>query len=164
MLNIAKLTARNATLTGSLDVKLLPRLMSLLASAEGEVGFQLDFAREAGRQVVRGHYQTQVWMTCQRCLEPVQVPLAGEIGLERLMDEAQVLQTDLDPLILADDEDVALADLIEDELILALPVVALHEDVNCNVSLPVSIGQPLEDEQQERVLPFAGLRNLLNKD
>lgn len=164
MLNIAKLTARNATLMGSLDVKLLPRLMSLLASGEGEVGFQLDFAREAGRQVVRGHYQTKVWMNCQRCLEPVQVPLEGEIGLERLMDEAQVLKTDLDPLILADDEDVPLADLIEDELILALPVVALHEDVNCNGSLPISIGQPLEDEQQERVMPFAGLRNLLNQD
>jgi uncharacterized protein len=163
-LNIAKLTVRNATLTGSLSIKRLPRLVSLLADDAGEIDFQLSFAREAGRQVIRGHFQTKVWMRCQRCLEPVQVPLEGEIGLERVMDETQALKTELDPLLLADDEEVQLSDLIEDEIILALPVVAMHEDVGCNASLPETTGQALEDDQQVRTLPFAQLRDLLNKD
>jgi uncharacterized protein len=163
-LNIARLTARNAALAGGLSVKRLPRLVSLLLDDAGEVDFQLSFAREAGRQVIRGHFQTKLWMRCQRCLEPVQVPLEGEIGLERVVDETQVPQTDLDPLILTDEEDVHLADLIEDEIILALPVVAMHEDVNCKACLSETTGQASEDDQQARTLPFAKLRDLLNKD
>ncbi len=162
MLNIDRLTARRQTQSGSLEVRGLARLVSLLIDEAGTVDYKLEFARESGRQIIRGEFQGKVWMRCQRCLAPVQVTLRGDVGLERLMDEAQAQQTDLDPLILAQDQDLALAELLEDELILALPVVALHDDADCHARLADDAAQA--EPQERRTLPFADLRDLLNKN
>ncbi|MGB5234769.1 MAG: YceD family protein, partial [Candidatus Macondimonas sp.] len=94
----------------------------------GEVGFALAFFRDdQGRSRVTGAIQGSVMLTCQRCLQPVRHELAGSIELMALADESALseLPGDVEPL-LTEGQPVRLADLVEDEALLALPIVALH--------------------------------------
>ena len=117
-------------------------------------------ARTGGADEVWVHVQAQaeVEMTCQRCLTPVVLPLAVDRDILFVADEATAADLDDtlddDVLVLAKDFD-ALA-LIEDELIMALPLVPRHEV--CPEGLPAqSVG---EEELPQRVHPFAALAAL----
>ena len=83
--------------------------------------------------------QDQVWlhlrvdatlpMLCQRCLEQVEVPLSVDRSFRFVADEAAAAAQDDDVeedlLVLAGEFD--LQQLIEDELLLALPLIARHD-------------------------------------
>ena len=81
--------------------------------------------------------QAQAWMTCQRCLQPLAVPLAVDRTFRFARDEDEAARLDEEE----DQEDVLamtraldLPALVEDELILALPIVPRHE--TCPQPLP----------------------------
>lgn len=102
--------------------------------------------------------QAEVEMTCQRCLTPAVLPLVVDRDILFVADEATAADLDDtlddDVLVLAKDFD-ALA-LIEDELIMALPLVPRHEV--CPEGLPAqSVG---EEELPQRENPFAALAAL----
>jgi uncharacterized protein len=88
-------------------------------------------ATKGGAHQVWLHVQAQVHIAleCQRCLQPVYAPLATERSFLFVADEALAAQLDADT-----DDDVLeltrsldLRELIEDELLLALPLVPRHE-------------------------------------
>jgi len=100
---------------------------------------------------------TQVSLECQRCLQPVGVPL--QISRSFLFvhgeDAAAQLDTDSEDDVLAITRALDLHELIEDELLLALPIVPRH-DV-CPEPLP----QALADEAElDKPNPFAALAAL----
>ena len=72
---------------------------------------------------------TALPMTCQRCLEPVFVSLSADRWFRFVADEATAELEDeaAEEDVLAIDEALNLRELIEDELLLALPVVPMHE-------------------------------------
>jgi uncharacterized protein len=96
---------------------------------------------------------------CQRCLEPVLLPLRVDRGFVFAPDEASAAQLDEhseeDVLVLARSLD--LHDLVEDELLLALPLVPRHDA--CPQPLPSGAGPGL-GEPAEAKHPFAGLAAL----
>lgn len=105
--------------------------------------------------------QAQVALTCQRCLKPVREDLAVSRWFRFVRDEGQAAELDMD----SDDDVLALArhlslrDLVEDELLLALPVVPRHEV--CPEPLPHA---NVEDDEaapaEKRPNPFAALAAL----
>ena len=102
---------------------------------------------------------TEVTLECQRCLQPMPLPLtiARRIFFVDGEDAAAALDLDSDDDVLALPPSLDLHQLLEDELLLALPVVPRH-DV-CAVPLAPSTGEDALAET-EREHPFAALAAL----
>lgn len=115
-------------LEGTIALAELPRVVDLLVNPEGGVHFELEFFRDVKRRsCVRGRVTATLELCCQRCLEPLafQVDAAPLLGLVRGGDEAERLPQEYDPLIVEDGR-IRPVELVEDELILALPQVPMH--------------------------------------
>ena len=69
----------------------------------------------------------RVSVQCQRCLEPVVVPMAVDQELELAATQAAIdgAEDEVDRVLATRTMDVAV--LVEDELLLALPMVARHD-------------------------------------
>jgi len=69
----------------------------------------------------------QLQLICQRCLGPVDLPLAvsNELELAESLEEIEAADDDTDRVLASRSMDVAV--LVEDEAILALPMVAAHD-------------------------------------
>jgi uncharacterized protein len=135
-------------------------LTPLLASSEGAAAFVLRFGRdEQHRPVIVGSVEANLSLICQRCLQPMDLPVRAEIGLGavRGLEEAAALPESLDPL-LVDDDSVRLRDIVEDELIMAVPAIARHEEDECQLALKSEEEDRTEDSRAEN--PFAVLASL----
>lgn len=149
-------------LTGSLAVKSMPRLTAALASDRGVVAVALQAAAEiGGRVVVSGTLRAKLEMTCQRCLSGVELEVTAEPRLAwvRTEEEMQDLSPEYDPLLSADGH-VAVKDLVEDELLLALPLVPRHAEDACREMPPVAAMSVPEPEEENSKNPFAELAKL----
>jgi uncharacterized protein len=134
------------------------RLVEMLTSRDGlsqlELCGSLD---EQGRGHLSGRLRASVVMTCQRCLRDLTVSVDAKLHFVLLAsdDEAAACEQDEEPLIMAPGDTLDLATLVEDEVILALPIVARHtQDAEC--ILRDRCYGPKEVES-----PFAALSELL---
>lgn len=113
---------------------------AVLPETDGEptqIQYHLCFERDADqRALVRGQVQAQLHLPCQRCLSPVTLPVDATwtLMLIKTQSSADALEdeSDVETLIVTDTP-VCPRDLIEDELLLAIPVVARHEVGQCQV-------------------------------
>lgn len=105
--------------------------------------------------------QTQMKLECQRCLQPVSAHLQAQRSFQFAADEATAAEIDAesedDVLVLTRALD--LRDLVEDELILALPLVPRHDECPSPLIAPAAIDEP----QEVRPNPFAALAALKGK-
>jgi uncharacterized protein len=114
---------------------------------------------------IRLHLQarTSLQLSCQRCLQPMEVPLAVDTRLRFVRDEALAEQLDgqSDEDVLALPPRLDLRELVEDELILALPLVPRH--ARCPRPLPMSAGEEALDAEAPAAQGLAGLAALLGR-
>ena len=99
-------------------------------------------------------------LLCQRCLSPVDVPLQVDRWFRFVADEAtaELLDDDAEEDLLAISREFNLRELIEDELLMSLPVVASHED--CPVAVVMeSSSEDFDAAEEEKPNPFASLSN-----
>jgi uncharacterized protein len=149
--------AAGATRQGVWAVGDFPRLRDLLASDAGEIRYEIDGVRDArDRPALRVRLKGALQLRCQRCLEPMRFEVDTD---ETLVLAATQAEIDAEPVdahapdrLLAADE-VQVRDLLEDELILALPYAPRHE--GCEAGAPAG--------DSEKISPFAGLRGMLRK-
>lgn len=116
---------------GSLPLSALPRLRESLARGEGEVEYAIAFGTdEFGIASLALEVNARLPLVCQRSLEVFELPVAIHQQLGLIADEADEagLPERYEPLLVTDAQ-LRLQDVIEDELILALPVVALAPGV-----------------------------------
>jgi uncharacterized protein len=146
-----------ATQQGVWPLRDFPRLRDMLASDAGEIAYRLQGTHdENGRPALRIRVEGSLQLSCQRCLEP----LAFEVKVEDLVVLAATLnEIHAEPAdVHAPDRVVAgkempVRDLIEDELILAVPYAPRHE--GCEA-------RPGAHDAQAGS-PFAGLRGLMRR-
>ena len=160
-LDLGQAARSDLSLTGSLAVKSLTRLVSALAADSGIADVELRAAPEVGgRIVVTGSIRAPLTMTCQRCLENVTLEVVTEPRLAWVKSEAEMeaLPPEYDPLF-APDGRVAVAGLVEDELLLALPLAPRHADGACGeIRKPARSAPATEEESRKN--PFADLAKL----
>src|SRR5205814_7750609 len=103
------------------------------------------------------HAQASLALVCQRCLGPVETPLAAQRSFLFVPGEETAAQLDADSEddVLALTRSLNLQQLVEDELLLALPLVPRHE--LCPQPLPMEHGDAPEEERPN---PFAALAAL----
>lgn len=120
--------ARSGSLReGTLDAGQLPRLAELHYAVR-RAGFRLSGAINGnGKPVLNLRATAEGSMPCQRCLGQVDTALAvdAELLLSRSLEEIESADDDLDRVLAGREMDVAA--LVEDELILGLPMVPRHE-------------------------------------
>jgi uncharacterized protein len=153
-----RLTAEGGRLEGSLALAALPRLMAELNRTDGVASVALVAGVDRpGVRFVRGVVRTEVELVCQRCLGPLRLALdvTVSLGLVRSEAEADRLPEDYEPLLVPEGV-IRVADLVEDELLLALPRIPRHEDArDCEAHGYRTLDRVEQDQ------PFATLASLL---
>lgn len=144
-----------SSVRGSWPAGEFPRLRELLQDDAGAVEYELRGARDAlGRSSLELHVVASLRLRCRRCLETVGVEVREDASLWLARSQSEI---DAQPLTaegpdgVVASKDMAVRDLVEDQLLLALPYAPQHE--NCSArgkAAPV-----------ERQTPFAGLRGML---
>lgn len=131
---------QNLSLDGTLRIADMPRL-SLNVVANGDsVAAHLQFGVDEQKiTYLNGHLQTKLTLQCQRCMEPFIYEIISDfvLGIVSTLDEANALPEQYEPA-LATEGSLALRELIEDEIILNLPIIPRHEPDECKVKLPLA--------------------------
>lgn len=105
--------------------------------------------------------QAQVQLICQRCLQAMPAALEVDCWFRFAPDEAAAaaLDDEVEEDVLALSRAFDLLALVEDELLMALPLVPRHEQ--CPVQLPLQAADPgFEAAQAAQAHPFAALARL----
>lgn len=133
---------RFAHLGGSLsrevEVRKLERLQDSLHSPSGSVRFTLRGEESPdGEACLRSTIEAELELTCQRCMAGVEFPLRLErtyivVAREEDLPDLQDEDDDVDVLVGSSGLDVLA--LVEDEILLALPLAPRHE--NCQPARP----------------------------
>jgi uncharacterized protein len=127
-------------------------------SASGEVR-----ADESGSEQIWLHVQVGLCMpmVCQRCMGPVEVDLSIDQSFRFVANEAAAEAEDeeAEEDILVLSQEFNLHDLIEDEVLMAMPVVPRHETCPVDVKLEV-VDAGFETALAEKLNPFAALASL----
>ncbi len=138
----------------------MERLGECLHSNQAEAAYRLHFRQnEGGRYIVTGEISSTVDMVCQRCMQPVTTDVAATVAVAFVTSEAQAekITEDYEPCFV-DDDQVVLREFIEDEMILALPLVATHVKLDCQSWFKEN-SEP-EFKEEPRKNPFAELAKL----
>lgn len=164
-----KIFAQRADISGSIPVSRFERFCELLANTSGDLKVWLQFGLdERHRRIVEGAIDAHVNVVCQRCLEETNIQLKESFKLGIVETEAQIprLPKDVDPWLTTEAK-LVIADILEEQLILAMPIVSYHE----NACTPV-VKSADRNEVQEKAgsgetrdgNPFAVLKKLKYPD
>ena len=119
---------------GKLPSQSMAKLMGLVDDAAGiEASIQVAWAQDQTHAAIRGECGAYVTLICERCLEPMDTRLAGEFEVLAVDRAQQADDLPVDQAVVeAPRGQLDVVSLIEDELILGLPVVPRHEDTACD--------------------------------
>ena len=171
--DLRKYAAKQATFNARLALSCFPRFASSLAENGQELdsviaNLQFDVDSQRHRTIV-GDVNCEVSVICQRCMNPMRIQLHADIHLAVVWDEEQAKQLpkSMDPLIVAEDERVDMNEILEDELLLALPFVNYHKVGECTGkqsyhSTSEQVQKALADADTEN--PFSVLGQLKAND
>jgi uncharacterized protein len=148
------------------------RLSDELLETTGCIDAYLEFERdEEKRPVLKGGFNGSLVLECQRCLKPLEWPVKGQFQLVFIRAGA-ILESESEAedspgsghidLYEVENEQVCLASVIEDEMLLLLPQVPMHSAPACVIK--TEFGDDLTgniDEEKEN--PFAVLASLKEK-
>ena len=149
-------------LRGRIELLKLARALPLLESPDGELEVALDLGRdEDGTYFLAGSIQGRLLLCCQRCLEPMEYVLDAtfRLGLVRGQEQMQRLSDRYEPLLI-NDEPANLAEIITDEVLLALPIVPRHDRME---TCRVPATDRLSPDGGGRDTPFGILAKLKQK-
>lgn len=159
-----RLAEQNLQLDGLVKLADMQRLKaSCISVGEDEnVTVNLHFGVDEQKlPYVRGHLQVNLGLQCQRCLERFTYEIISDfaLGIVKSMDEEKSLPEQYEPAMVREGQ-LALRELIEDELILNLPIIPRHEPEICKVKLPHIDAGWSESEGEN---PFKVLQSLKHK-
>ena len=160
-----KVFLQQEEISGSVALENLPRFADSLADNRGVVNVELQFStNESNLRLIKGHISARVKVACQRCLDPLAVELEDEISL--VLFEEDRIAVELDPQFdpwIGGEYKLVLAELVEEQLILCMPTVNLHENKDCLDNLNY-LGNEIEKTDEQAKLkaksPFAVLKKL----
>ena len=152
------MVAARKVFEGTIPLAAMLRLRDGLVDAEGDVGYAMEFGTDAlGVAFVELRIEAGLPLECQRSLRRFVLPVALSQRLGLICDEADeaALPPGYEALLVAADGMLKPAELVEDELILALPVVPVAPDVEAveREFVPTA-------EETAQASPFAALVGL----
>ncbi|MDY0072185.1 MAG: YceD family protein [Thauera sp.] len=162
-----RFAAEARTQSGTVKVADLPRLADALATVVGELSWRLEgsmsggqFRQHGGSRAeprLRLQVDGQLGLACQRCLGELSWTLAIDTTLQPVREGQPIAEDELendefDAIEVGDSLD--LFSLVEDEVLLALPLVARHE----HCELPREFNGAREESPFAALAPLRGSR------
>ena len=165
--DVDRLADRQAEIAFDIPLSRLPRVQAQIAGAQGSVRGVAHFRREAGYRLAELELEGEAKLVCQRCLAPLMWPLTSETRVALVASEmdADRVPQELETVHAPEDR-IRVADLVEEELLLTLPLVPLHESadeckvVQDEVPAPEKEAAPVPETQR----PFERLGELLKRN
>jgi uncharacterized protein len=153
------LAEKRRRFSGALALSQLARVADLLDDPAGEARFELSFSKEGRLVAIEGRVEAVLRLRCQCCMQPMawRVDSPIRLAVVQSLDEADILPEDFEPLLLEEDA-MPLADIIQDELLLALPPIPQHEQ--CDAWAEPAPQAPIMVAPAPRENPFAVLAAL----
>ena len=150
---------RRSTISGVISAQRLQRISSPYA-AHGDIVVRASVSvADAFKPRMKGTLTTNVAAECQRCLEQMVISVARDIDL-LLLDSAKMEMHDefndaIDVLPIIDGK-IDIEQYVEDEVMLGVPMIPLHNNRECYQQTERPAGPVVE-----RKKPFTGLADLL---
>ena len=154
-----KLCRQGTHLHGQVALADLPDVGSVLSSDQGVVAYDLMCDHDdEGIARVRLHIAAELSLLCQRCLQPLVWPVEGVTLLSPVRTDVAQQQwpTAYEPLQVSATGAVLLADLLTEELWLAMPQLPRH-DTSCPDQADAAVTLPAASAAPG---PFVVLREL----
>jgi uncharacterized protein len=150
-----------STIERDFSVAELPRLHEAGAQDGSRIDVRLQFSLFDGRPAIDGTLRGTLIVSCQRCMQPVAVPIDERFQVILVPEETAEEPGGYEPVIAA----AARFDvrwLAEEQALLAMPLVPAHADGECDEAglPPPDSGQDASPGSQQ---PFKNLRDLLEK-
>jgi uncharacterized protein len=166
LIDVDRLTDRQADVAFEIPLSRLPRVQAQIAGAQGSVRGVAHFRREAGFRVAELEMQGEAKLVCQRCLAPMAWPLEGQsrVAVVAAESDADHMPQDFETVHAPDDR-IRVSDLVEEELLLTLPLVPLHANAS-ECDMKDDVPEVLAEEAgpaQETQRPFERLGELLKR-
>lgn len=168
-IDAVKMFARMGSITADLPLDRLQRFSGQLSGdalqgpEKRAVAVDLHFGTdEEGRRLLSGTLDAQVPVVCQRCLQDMELELHCDLSLLVFDSEEELQKLPVGGEhsregVVMTEEGLDVVGLIEDELLLSLPMIPMHADPGCNRILnELKEGGDLET----RPNPFAVLAEL----
>lgn len=155
-----RLCDANTRVSGNLVAAQLERISEFAVGTADDVNVVLDFSRDAdGRNCISGTVDTVVHTTCERCLGALDIPVHATVSLVAIAVGGKVPETEDDvDIVEVEDERLALAPLVEEEVLMALPQYPVHESCDMVAYDRAAGGATVKPEQKAN--PFDVLAKL----
>jgi uncharacterized protein len=160
--DVATLAEEGSEVAFAIPVTRMKRLARELAAPTGVATGLAQFVRERGFAVARVQAGCDVTLVCQRCMKPMTARLVTDSCVFLPHSEAAAARVpEGEELMLAPDGRLRMSELVEEDLMLALPLAPLHaDDEFCAMRLE----EPEPDEAPVDVQkPFAALGDLMGR-
>jgi len=152
---------------GTMPLKKMTRLSPLLASSGGEARFEIYFYFDLQHNaIIKVSIEADLILLCQRSLKKYTetVKRSSLLAVIRELSEQDMLPENYEPL-LHEAGKLAMLDLAEDELLLAIPQIPKDPAVDeIELSTDGEVSSPSDDNKEILQRPFAGLDGLLKKN
>jgi uncharacterized protein len=160
-------SSQDARYSGTVALSELPRIRDAVSVCEGQAEFSLEFGRdEKKRPLIKGYVKADLKLLCQRCLDHLVLPVDATLDLAviEVPEEAERLPEETDP-VWVEDGLLRLMDLVEEELLLAIPQIPRHPTGQCEMNWAnpefADDGAPVENEgKSDKPNPFEVLSGL----
>ena len=161
-LDVDRLSRGEAEIDFEVPLAELPRLKSRIPGIGGSVRGAARFGQESRFAVAELSLAGTASLQCQRCMQAMELATESTTNVALILAEADAAEVpdELEP-VLAREGRISAGELVEEEMLLVLPIVPLHEELTeCAVPPAVPL---VADEGPEHVTqrPFAGLDELL---
>jgi uncharacterized protein len=156
----ARLADEAAVLERVFALEDMPRLFDVLAARKGSVAARYEFERvDGGRAGATVFVEAAPQLVCQRCLKGFAFPVKVSSEIEFASSESAAPADSQREIFLMIDGLVSLRELAEEELLLALPVIAACNSPQACGRAPVLDADTADAPRR----PFAGLQEMLKK-
>lgn len=164
-LEVLRLARNGAQLQGVLAWGELQRLPEAAMGMAGEgASYSLSFALKADRGIrISGSCSAQVTLRCQRCMGELVRTIDAQIrvGVTRDEDGWRELEKGVEPVELDEEGRLDLYGFLEDELLLALPLIPAHDEADCHPPSGAAADAEGDERSDETHRPFAALAGLM---
>ena len=161
----ARYAAARREVTGVVSFSKMPRLLPSLAESSGDITVRIEFQMDKQNRVIADmRVRGNLPLTCQRCLGIMQYPVDRAIQVCFVENEAEgdLVPEFYEPWVLTEGQ-CSLTELVEDELILSVPLVPMHDNRDNNQDCNLMQNQAYYSDASEtgdRQHPFAVLAEL----
>ena len=154
---------RGRRFAGKISVHDLPRIMELAPNSESDFHVTMTFSMSSLQfPMVKGTIEGEIVQLCQRCMSNAPIPIQSQFQLILVTpDLVEDASEEGHEIFEYTGQSMETATLLEDEIILAMPIVAKHVDIeDCDSIVKQMMYEFDEVPTDEKDNPFAKLKDL----